>query len=161
MSKTDPLNTIPNDFKPQAEDLYDIFGVEPTASTEEINRAYKQMLKEYHPDTSDHPDAEDISFALNNAQNIIGDSNERLLYEQLGHEEYFNQASGASNEYDHSKSKTNEEPSIYELVQMTNFQSHIQPNEPLLLTIVRSTGFKVFIGAGLFLTTVFVILLFT
>jgi len=41
------------------EDPYEVLGVERGASPDEVKSAYREMLKEYHPDRCDREDAED------------------------------------------------------------------------------------------------------
>lgn len=159
MSKTDPLESAPNDFCGNASNLYELLGVSHNASAEEIDEAYKQLVMKHHPDRSDRDDAEDITFALNNTIKIIGDKNERLLYEQLGHDAYFNQTSGAESPYNHANDETNDDTSVYEMIRMTELQSHIEPNQSLFRTVTRSSGFRVFIASIIFLAFVFIILL--
>ena len=39
-------------------DYYAVLGVEPTADDKAIKTAYRKLAREYHPDVSKHPDAE-------------------------------------------------------------------------------------------------------
>tara|TARA_E500000331_G_scaffold358039_1_gene422380 strand:- start:2299 stop:3129 length:831 start_codon:yes stop_codon:yes gene_type:complete len=64
-------------------DYHDILGVKPSASAEEIKRAYKKLARRYHPDVSKEPDAQakfqDVSDAYDNLKN----EDKRAEYDQL------------------------------------------------------------------------------
>ncbi|TKX40294.1 DnaJ domain-containing protein, partial [Halorubrum sp. ARQ200] len=44
-------------------DLYDVLGVPDDAAAEELKRAYRKRVREYHPDVNDHPEG-DAQFKL-------------------------------------------------------------------------------------------------
>ena len=67
---------------------YDLLGVSPEASTEEVERAYRERLKETHPDVSDAADAGDRTRRLIEARDVLTDASERARYDRLGHEAY-------------------------------------------------------------------------
>jgi hypothetical protein len=67
---------------------YDLLGVSPEASVEEIERAYRERLKETHPDVSDAADAGDRTRRLIEARDVLTDASERARYDRLGHEAY-------------------------------------------------------------------------
>jgi molecular chaperone DnaJ len=67
---------------------YDLLGVSPEATTEEIERAYRERLKETHPDVSDAADAGDRTRRLIEARDVLTDTSERARYDRLGHEAY-------------------------------------------------------------------------
>jgi curved DNA-binding protein CbpA len=58
------------------------------ASQAEIQRAYREKVKQYHPDVSDHPDAADRFRAVKRAEGVLGDESERDRYDRLGHASY-------------------------------------------------------------------------
>ncbi|MEM0461249.1 MAG: DUF1294 domain-containing protein [Candidatus Caldarchaeum sp.] len=63
-------------------DYYSILGVGRNASQEEIKRAYRSLVKKYHPDISSHPHAEEIMKVVNEAYRVLGDPIKRKLYDQ-------------------------------------------------------------------------------
>ena len=71
-----------------SEDFYDVLGVDPDASAEEIKRAYRKRAAQYHPDVSDDPDAEETFKRLQKAKQVLTDEDKRAAYDRLGHERY-------------------------------------------------------------------------
>ncbi|MFB6128953.1 MAG: J domain-containing protein [Halorhabdus sp.] len=67
---------------------YDVLEVEPSASTAEIEAAYRERLKETHPDVTDDPDATDTVQEVIDARDVLTDEAERARYDRLGHEAY-------------------------------------------------------------------------
>lgn len=64
---------------------YDLLGVSPDATDEEIRKAYKKNMKYYHPDVNKSANAENMSKALNNARDILLDPIKRKAYDiELG-----------------------------------------------------------------------------
>jgi len=60
---------------------YDVFGVSPTASSEDINAAHKALAKKYHPDINAGEDAHEKMTMLNNANEILSDNSKRTAYD--------------------------------------------------------------------------------
>lgn len=66
------------------EDYYSVLGVDENASQEEIQKAYKNLAKKYHPDVNDDPDAEDRFKEVNEAYQVLKDPEKREKYDRLG-----------------------------------------------------------------------------
>jgi len=69
-------------------DFYDILGVSRDASEEEIQEAYREKAREYHPDVSDDPDAEEKFKQAKKAKEVLMDEEKRQLYDQMGHDRF-------------------------------------------------------------------------
>lgn len=77
-----------------ARTYYDVLGVPPDADTAEIEAAYRDRLKETHPDVSDEADAGEETKVLIRARDVLTDEAERARYDRLGHETYRARAEG-------------------------------------------------------------------
>lgn len=66
-------------------DYYDILGVPRSASSADIQRAYRRLARALHPDVSKDKDAERKFKELNEARDILKDPEKRDLYDRFGH----------------------------------------------------------------------------
>lgn len=65
--------------------FYDLLGIEPGATAEEIKRAYKRRAKELHPDkTGGDPDKENLFKQVKNAYETLIDPVRRAQYDETG-----------------------------------------------------------------------------
>ena len=71
-----------------SEDFYEVLGVSRDADTEEITQAYRDKATEYHPDVSDHPDAEEKFKKIQKAKEVLTDDEKRQMYDQVGHDQF-------------------------------------------------------------------------
>ncbi|NHX36243.1 MULTISPECIES: DnaJ domain-containing protein [Halolamina] len=69
-------------------DLYDVLGAPDDAPAEEIKRAYRERVREYHPDVNDHPDGDAQFKLIRTAHDVLSNPAERKTYDRLGHREY-------------------------------------------------------------------------
>lgn len=60
---------------------YDVLGIEPTATTEEIKSAYKAMVKKYHPDHNESKNAASQFRAVKKAYDILKDEEKKAEYD--------------------------------------------------------------------------------
>ncbi|MBN1680550.1 MAG: molecular chaperone DnaJ [Anaerolineae bacterium] len=67
------------------QDYYDVLGVQRTASKNDIKQAFRRLARQYHPDVSDAPDAEERFKAINEAYTVLSDDDKRATYDRFGH----------------------------------------------------------------------------
>jgi molecular chaperone DnaJ len=67
-------------------DFYEVLGVDKNASAEEIKKAYRKLAKKYHPDVnSGDKDMESKFKEVNEAYEVLSDSEKKSRYDQFGH----------------------------------------------------------------------------
>lgn len=64
------------------ESYYELLGVEPDASPEEIETAYRETVKQVHPDKNDGPDAEETFMRVQEAHSVLTDPEQRAQYDR-------------------------------------------------------------------------------
>jgi hypothetical protein len=62
-------------------DLYRILEVEPNATAEEIQAAYRRLARAYHPDLNPRPEAAEQMRSINSAYAILSDPRRRAAYD--------------------------------------------------------------------------------
>jgi molecular chaperone DnaJ len=65
-------------------DYYEILGVPRDASTEDIKIAFRKLARQFHPDVSKEPDAEEKFKEINEAYGVLSDPQKRARYDQYG-----------------------------------------------------------------------------
>jgi curved DNA-binding protein len=67
-------------------DFYDVLGVGRQASADEIQRAYRKLARQYHPDVNKDPGAEDTFKDISEAYDVLSDPDTRKKYDAFGHD---------------------------------------------------------------------------
>ena len=62
---------------------YDILGVKKDASDADIKKKYRKLVRQYHPDVSDDPNADNKIAEINNAYEMLRDKDKRAQYDAM------------------------------------------------------------------------------
>ena len=65
-------------------DYYEVLGLNKGASEDDIKKAYRKMAKKYHPDVNKAADAEEKFKEVNEAYEVLSDSDKRAAYDRYG-----------------------------------------------------------------------------
>lgn len=76
-----------------AKNYYDILGVDKSASTDEIKKAYRRLALKYHPDKGENGNADKFK-EINEAYQVLGDATKRQQFDQFG--QTFNGGAGGA-----------------------------------------------------------------
>jgi curved DNA-binding protein len=66
------------------QDFYEALGVPRTASQDDIQRAYRRLARQYHPDVNHDPGAEDRFKDISEAYDVLSDPETRRRYDAFG-----------------------------------------------------------------------------
>src|SRR3989337_3121453 len=64
-------------------DYYKVLGVERTAAAKPVSRAYKRLARQTHPDVNKAFGAEEKFKGINEAYQVLGDTQKRARYDQM------------------------------------------------------------------------------
>lgn len=73
---------------------YDILGVKKDATDADIKKKYRKLVRQYHPDVSDDPDADSKIAEINNAYETIRDKDKRAEYDAMLNNPFAGQSGG-------------------------------------------------------------------
>ena len=67
-------------------DYYEVLGVNKESSADEIKKAYRKLAKQYHPDMNPGNSEAEIKFKeVNEAYDVLSDSDKKAKYDAYGH----------------------------------------------------------------------------
>ncbi|HET8913340.1 MAG TPA: molecular chaperone DnaJ [Ktedonobacteraceae bacterium] len=66
-------------------DYYEVLGVARSASDDDVKKAYRRLAKQFHPDTNKEQGAEARFIEINEAYEVLSDSQKRAAYDRYGH----------------------------------------------------------------------------
>ena len=66
-------------------DYYEVLGVAKDADENAIKSAYRKLARQYHPDVNKAPDAEERFKEVNEAYEMLSDTDKRQAYDRYGH----------------------------------------------------------------------------
>ena len=67
-------------------DYYEVLGVPRDADLQQIKKAYRKRARQYHPDTCDTPDGEEMFKEATEAYEVLCDQQKRQVYDAYGHD---------------------------------------------------------------------------
>jgi len=65
-------------------DFYEVLGVPRTATQDEIQKAYRKLARQHHPDVNKDPGAEDRFKEISEAYDVLSDPQTRRRYDAFG-----------------------------------------------------------------------------
>jgi len=77
-------------------DYYDILGVSKSATAAEIKSAYRKLALKWHPDKNKDSDAHEKFKEINEAYEVLGNSEKKAKFDQFGHAAFANGGAGGN-----------------------------------------------------------------
>ncbi|RMF01049.1 MAG: VWA domain-containing protein [Chloroflexi bacterium] len=128
-------------------DYYQILEVDNSATEDQIRKSYRLLVRQYHPDVSPDPGAEDKFKAIQEAYEVLGDPEQRRIYDRMREADGQDKSSSLSlrSLISHKMLLTNvQEQAIYVMLDITPATDLPTSRLPLNLCLVldRSTSMQ-------------------
>ncbi len=82
-------------------DYYEVLGVGRNASQDDIRKAHRKLVRQYHPDANrDNPQAAEKFREVQEAYDVLSDDEKRKTYDELGHAAFEPGAGAQADAYD-------------------------------------------------------------
>ncbi|XP_046549246.1 dnaJ homolog subfamily C member 5-like [Haliotis rubra] len=79
------MTARPRSYSRAGESLYELLGLQKSATQDDIKKAYRKLALKYHPDKNpNNPEAVETFKEVNRAHKILMDSTRRGIYDQYG-----------------------------------------------------------------------------
>ncbi len=126
---------------------YEILKVDINATEEQIRKSYRTLVRDYHPDVNDNPAAAELFRDVQEAYEVLGDPEQRRVYDRLRESEGLDKSSALSLRatVSHKHLLTNvEEQAFYILLDVTPATDLPISRLPLNICLVldRSTSMQ-------------------
>ena len=126
---------------------YVILGIDANATEDQIRKAYRALVREYHPDVNNSPEAEEIFHDVQEAYEVLADPEQRRTYDRLREAEGLDKSSALTlrSTLSHKFLLTGiEEQAFYVLLDVTPATDLPTSRLPLNLCLVldRSTSMQ-------------------
>ncbi len=126
---------------------YVILGIDANATEDQIRKAYRTLVREYHPDVNNSPEAEEIFHDVQEAYEVLADPEQRRTYDRLREAEGLDKSSALTlrSTLSHKFLLTGiEEQAFYVLLDVTPATDLPTSRLPLNLCLVldRSTSMQ-------------------
>src|SRR6476646_12229290 len=67
-----------------AQDFYEVLGISRDAEPADIQRAYRRLARQHHPDVNKHSEAEERFKEIAEAYDVLSDPEQRRRYDAFG-----------------------------------------------------------------------------
>lgn len=92
-------------------DYYKILGVERDASESDIKKAFRKLARKYHPDVQGSESSEEKFKEINEAYQVLSDTEKRQKYDQFGaHYNQYSRAGGRPEDFNWGQWRTQGQP---------------------------------------------------